>query len=77
MATMNFSIPEDIKRVFNETFRNRNKSAIIADLMVRAVEEKERRQRRSQAIERLVEGRRKRPKTTDDQTRLVRKRLRR
>ena len=38
MATVNFSVPEDVKNAFNETFRNRNKSAIIADLMREAVE---------------------------------------
>ena len=38
MATVNFSVPEDVKNAFNDTFKNRNKSAIIADLMREAVE---------------------------------------
>lgn len=35
MATVNFSIPDKIKEVFNAVFAGRNKSAIIAELMVR------------------------------------------
>ena len=33
MATVNFSVPDDVKDAFNETFKDRNKSAIVADLM--------------------------------------------
>lgn len=46
MATMNFSIPEDVKRRFNELFGDRNKSEIVTGLMRRAIEDEERRQRR-------------------------------
>ena len=38
MGTMNFSIPPDVIQAFNETFRGRNKSAIIAGLMRDAIE---------------------------------------
>lgn len=54
MATVNFSVPEDVKRDFNETFKGRNKSAIIADLMRRAVDEAEREERRMRAIDVLL-----------------------
>ena len=37
MATVNFSVPEDVKAAFNETFRGQNKSTIIAELMREAV----------------------------------------
>ncbi len=37
MATINFSVPEDVKAAFNETFSQQNKSAVIADLMREAV----------------------------------------
>lgn len=43
MATVNFSVPDEIKKAFNETFAGRNKSAVIADFMMRAVEEAHRR----------------------------------
>ena len=33
MATVNFSVPEDIKNAFNTVFEGQNKSAVIADLM--------------------------------------------
>ncbi len=38
MGTMNFSIPADLIQAFNETFRGRNKSAIVAQLMRDAIE---------------------------------------
>ena len=55
MATVNFSIPEEIKQAFQEAFANENKSAVIARLMQQAVEEKRREQRRAAAIEALLE----------------------
>lgn len=30
MATVNFSVPEDVKESFNATFSRQNKSAVIA-----------------------------------------------
>lgn len=55
MATVNFSVPEDIKQAFQEAFAKENKSAVIARLMQQAVEEKRREQRRAAAIEALLE----------------------
>ena len=55
MATVNFSVPEDVKQAFNEAFQDQNKSAIIADLMREAVERAQRRQRQSAAIDRILE----------------------
>ena len=37
MATVNFSVPDDVRNAFNREFRGQNKSAIIAELMRRAV----------------------------------------
>jgi metal-responsive CopG/Arc/MetJ family transcriptional regulator len=59
MATVNFSVPEDIKQAFQETFANENRSAVIARLMQQAVEDKKRQQRRATAIEALLDLRRK------------------
>lgn len=39
MATVNFSVPEDVKADFDRVFGNQNKSAIIADLMRKAIAE--------------------------------------
>jgi predicted transcriptional regulator len=53
MGTMNFSIPDDVKDRFNALFEGQNKSAVVARLMVRAVEEEEcaRRLRRTAAAD--------------------------
>ena len=39
MSVMNFSIPDDVKEAFDAAFEGHNKSAIVAALMRRAVEE--------------------------------------
>ena len=39
MGVMNFSIPDDVKEAFNAAFEGQNKSAIVAELMRRAVED--------------------------------------
>lgn len=59
MATVNFSVPEKVKRQFNRTFARENKSSIIARLMMQAVEERRLRKVRATAIDRILELRRK------------------
>jgi predicted transcriptional regulator len=54
MATVNFSVPDDIKEAFQATFASENRSAIIASLMTQAVEERKRQQRRAAAIDALL-----------------------
>lgn len=54
MATVNFSVPDEVKREFQETFAAENKSAIIAGLMRQAVAERRRRERRAAAIDALL-----------------------
>jgi hypothetical protein len=58
VATVNFSVPEDVKNTFNKTFAGANKSAVVAQLMRQAVEERRRQKRRRRAIERLLRLRR-------------------
>ncbi len=65
MATVNFSVPDEIKEAFQEAFANENKSAVITRLMRQAVEEKRRTQRRSAAIEALLDLRRKQKPVSD------------
>lgn len=65
MATVNFSVPEEVKDAFNQAFEGRNKSAIIAELMRRAVEEAESQRSRAAAIVRLAGRRSKRPAAAD------------
>jgi TPR repeat protein len=54
MATMNFSVPEDVKNRFNQVFRHENRSHLITKLMEKAIEDYERIQRRTQAIDALL-----------------------
>ncbi len=64
MATVNFSVPDEVKERFDRTFGDQNKSAIIADLMRRAVEEHELRKRRERLFRDLTNARsRRRPRT--------------
>ena len=76
MATVNFSVPEDVKQAFNETFQGQNKSAIIADLMREAVERIQQRQRQSEAIDRILERRKHTPPITEEEFRAAREEVR-
>ena len=66
MATVNFSVPVEVKRAFDEAFRGKNKSAVVARLMSQAVEEEKRSQRRARAIDELLQLRKTAPPLTDD-----------
>lgn len=72
MATVNFSVPDDVKEAFNETFKGRNKSAIIADLMREAVERVRRREQSQAAIREILKRRRGRESVSDEEIRSVR-----
>jgi hypothetical protein len=64
MATVNFSVPDEVKEAFDAAFSGQNKSAVIARLMVRAVEEQALRSRREDLYRRLTHRRGKRPPVT-------------
>ena len=72
VATVNFSVPDDVKEAFNEAFDGRNKSAVIADLMREAVERVRSGQRSREAIGRILERRRGRPVLSDEEVRVAR-----
>ena len=72
MATVNYSVPDEVKQLFNETFAHRNKSAIVAELLLRAVEEERARARSVAAIDRIIERRASRPTVTPQQVRAAR-----
>lgn len=57
MATVNFSVPERVKTMFNEAFKDRNKSAIIAELMQEAVERECQRVLHIEAMESILRRR--------------------
>ena len=54
MATVNFSVPDDIRQEFNHLFGKENKSAILTRLMQQAIEEKKQQQRRQLAINKIL-----------------------
>lgn len=72
MATVNFSIPDEVKEAFNRTFAKQNKSAIIAELMRKAVEEAKRQKQRAEAFQILTARRSRRPTVTDEEIRAAR-----
>ena len=73
MATVNFSVPEEIKKRFNQVFANENKSHLMAKLMKKAIEEEENKQRRIHAIDSLLKLRSKQKTVSDKMIRSVRK----
>lgn len=64
MATVNFSVPDDVKAAFNEVFDGQNKSAVIAALMREAVDRERRRQASVAAIDRILARQQAAPKVS-------------
>ena len=73
MATVTYSVPEEVKEAFNEAFANENKSAIIARLMREAVEERRRRETRAEILRGLLARRGERPLAGDRAIRRARR----
>jgi len=73
MATINFSVPDDVKDAFNKVFKGENKSAILTRLMRAAIEERKRQKRRKTAINAILRLRGKSIPVTDDEIRNARK----
>jgi metal-responsive CopG/Arc/MetJ family transcriptional regulator len=72
MATVNFSVPDDVKAEFDKVFGDQNKSAVIAELMRNAVAEARRRKQRESIFRTLTQRRAERPALTDKQIRASR-----
>lgn len=72
MATMNFSIPEDVKQRFNQTFANANKSAIVTQLLEEAIARAERKRRSDEAVQRILAGFPNRTPITEEELRQAR-----
>lgn len=72
MATVNFSVPDDVKAAFDRTFKGQNKSAVIADLMRQAVNDVKLRKRREDIFRSLTERRGQRPSLSDKELRKTR-----
>jgi hypothetical protein len=76
MAIVNFSVPGDVKAEFDRAFKNQNKSAVIAELMRRAVAEARLRRRRSKTFRELTTRRNDRPSVSADKIRSARQAVR-
>ena len=72
MATVNFSVPEDVKQAFNETFANENKSAVLTRLMRQAIAEQQRALRRAAAIDALLKLRKRQQPLSNREARKAR-----
>jgi len=72
MATVNFSVPEDVKKQFDKVFAGKNKSAVLTQLMQQAIEEQKRAGRRKRAIDQLLALREKAPRVTGKDIRMAR-----
>ena len=55
MATVNFSVPDEVKQEFNRLFANENKSALLTRLMKDAIAEHKRQKQRVAAMDKILE----------------------
>lgn len=65
MATMNFSVPQEVKEQFNALFVDENKSHVVAELLKEAIEKRKLKMRRVHAIDALLKLRSKQKPVTD------------
>lgn len=72
MATMNFSVPEDVKQRFNAAFANTNKSAVVTQLLEEAIERAERKRQSDAAVQRILARLPERTPVSEDEIRQAR-----
>jgi hypothetical protein len=72
VATVNFSVPDEVKAAFDKAFGDQNKSSIIAELMRRAVRERQLQIRRERLFRQLGTARSRRPSITSEDIRRAR-----
>jgi hypothetical protein len=72
MATLSFSIPDEVSEAFSRAFEGMDHNAVIADLMRKAVVESELQTKREEAFRLLTERRALRPKLSTKDIRAAR-----
>ncbi len=72
MATVNFSVPDEVKAAFDKAFGDQNKSAVVAELMRRAVRERQVQIRRERLFRKLSGARADRPRVSSADIRRTR-----
>jgi hypothetical protein len=76
MATVNFSVPSNVKEAFDRAFGGENKSAVLTSLMRQAMDERKRRRRQARAIDRILAFRKGRKPVGERQIQAARSRVR-
>lgn len=72
MATMNFSIPDEVKERFNQVFAGKNKSAVVTRLLEEAIARAELKAHSDAALARIRTRLKDRPVATDEEIRATR-----
>lgn len=72
MATVNFSVPDDVEEAFNAVYKGQNKSAVMTELMREATRRAERKRLSHEAIGRILARRQHAPTVTDEDIRTAR-----
>jgi hypothetical protein len=72
VATVNFSVPDEVKAAFDKAFGDQNKSAVVAELMRRAVREQQLQKRRVDLFQQLSKARTRRPSVAAEEIRRMR-----
>jgi Arc/MetJ family transcription regulator len=67
VATVNFSVPDEVKAAFDKAFGDQNKSSIVAELMRRAVRERQLHIRRERLFRQLSGARASRPSISNEE----------
>jgi len=66
MATVNYSIPDDVKELFNTAFAGANRSAVISELMRQAAEHELSVKLRREAVDALLADHIKAPQISQE-----------
>jgi len=72
MATVRFSVPDEVKDQFYRAIARANRSRVIARLMMQAVQERRMQKKRARAIDAILRRRRTQKPVTNSQIRAAR-----
>lgn len=76
MATVNYSIPDEVKEMFNTAFAGANRSAVISELMRQAAEHEFSLKRRREAVDALFAEHDTAPQVSQESIRAARDEVR-
>lgn len=76
MATVNYSVLDDVKEAFNKVCKGQNKSAVITELMWEAFEHAARKQRHRDACANILAMREQMQPVSEEEVQAARKEVR-